>query len=112
LITELLFATGVYLGSLELPRLSPSLVNSTLGETNVPGLTEAYRQASYSSLGELLADRFASFLLDLWVNLGVDCLVALVLPLISHDVCVGALLSNVLPDKLLCVLLLLLHIKV
>jgi hypothetical protein len=82
-------------------------VNCRLGEDEVPGLKTEYCQASYSPLGDLYADCFAFFPLELMVDLGVDNPVILVLLLISPDVRVSPL-----PDKPLCVLMLLLYIEV
>jgi hypothetical protein len=62
---------------------------------------------SYSPLGDLSADCFAFFLLELLVDLGVDNPVILLLLLMSPDVRVPPLL-----DKPLCLLLLLLCIEV
>jgi hypothetical protein len=72
-------------------------VNCRLGEDDVPGLKETYCQASYYPLGDLSGDCFAFFLLELWVEFGVDNPVILVLLLISPDVCVPDL-----PYKPLC----------
>jgi hypothetical protein len=85
------FAAGVPLHSGELSEPPPSLVNCRLGEDDVPGLKVAYRQASYSPLGDLSGDFFAFFLLELLVDLGVDNPVLLVILLISTDVRVPAL---------------------
>jgi hypothetical protein len=82
-------------------------VNCILGEEKVPGLNAAYHQTSYSALGDLSGDFFAFFLLELRVDLGVYNPVLLVLLLISPDVHVHAL-----PDKPLCLLLLILCLEV
>jgi hypothetical protein len=100
---KLVFAAGVPFCYVELSEPSLSRMNCRLGEDNVPGLNAAYCQALYSTLGDLSGDCFAFFLLELWVDLGVDNPVLLVLLLISPDVRVPAL-----PAKPLCFLLLLL----
>jgi hypothetical protein len=102
---KLFFAAGFPFRSGELSEPPPSLVNYRLGEDDVPGLKAAYFQASYSPLGDLSGDCFAFFLLELWVDLGVDNPV-LVLLLISPDVRIPDL-----PTKPLCFLLLLLFIE-
>jgi hypothetical protein len=104
---KLVFAAGVPFRSGEMSDPSPSLVNCRLGEDDVPGLKASYCQPSYSPLGDLSGDCFASFLLEHLVDLCVDKLVILVLLLISPDVRVP-----ILPDKPLCFLLLLLYIEV
>jgi hypothetical protein len=65
-------------------------VNCRLGEDYVLGLNEAYCQALSSPLGDFSGDCFAFFLLDFWVDLGVDNPVILVLLLIYPDVRVPA----------------------
>jgi hypothetical protein len=70
--TKLVFDAGVPFCSGELSHQSLSLVNCRLGEDDVPDLKTVYCQASYSSLGNLSGDFFAFFLLELWVELGVD----------------------------------------
>jgi hypothetical protein len=76
-------------------------------EQIVSGLKAAYYQASDSPLGKLSGDCFAFFLLELWVELGVDNPVLLILLLISPDVRMSAF-----PAKLLFFLLLPLCIEV
>jgi hypothetical protein len=105
--TKLVFAAGVPFHSGELRKPPPSLVRCRLGEDDVPGLKAAYYQASYSPLGDLSGDCFVFFLLELWVCLGVDNQVVLVLLLISPDVYMPDL-----PAKPLCLLMVLLCIEV
>jgi hypothetical protein len=104
---KLVFAARVPFRSGGLSEPSPSPVSCRIGEYDVPGLKTAYHQASYSPLGDFSGDCFAFFLLELWVDIGVDNPVVLVLLIISPDVGMPDF-----HDKPLCVLLLLLCIEV